>query len=183
MKLIVGLGNIGKNYQKNRHNIGFMVLDSFAAKQEIAFKNDAKNLADVVKLSDAWLIKPTTMMNSSGQAVRKMADYYNIDPKDILVIYDELALPFGTIRARLEGSSAGHNGIKSIISHLGSDEFKRIRIGIHNDKADKQPTTKFVLSNFSRKEAKELDKILDQTDQLIIDFIKTGKLAEDTFKI
>ncbi|MEX0934202.1 MAG: aminoacyl-tRNA hydrolase [Candidatus Saccharimonadales bacterium] len=183
MKLIVGLGNIGKNYQRNRHNIGFMVLDSFAARQEVTFKNDAKNLADVVKLSDTWLIKPTTMMNSSGQAVRQMADYYNIDPKAILVIYDELALPLGTIRTRLDGSSAGHNGVKSIISHLGTDEFKRIRIGIGNDKSDKKPATKFVLSNFSRKEARKLDEILDQANQPIIDFIKTGELAEDTFKI
>ncbi len=183
MKLVIGLGNIGKNYQKNRHNIGFMALDSFAKSQDVDFKTDTKMQAEICKVGGILIAKPTTMMNSSGQAVRAITDYYKIESEDVLIVYDEIDLPFETIRVRGEGGSGGHNGIKSIIAHLNTDQFKRIRIGIRNEKTDKKSASKFVLSNFSRKEAKQIDKILAKTDELIAAFIKFDELPEETYKI
>lgn len=189
MKLIVGLGNPGPKYESNRHNVGFMALDyylkHFPGVDPGIFKEDKRSKSLVVTLGrdddKVILLKPQTYMNKSGQAVRACADYFGIAPKNTLVIYDELALPFGTIRARQGGESAGHNGIKSVISHYGED-FARLRVGIANQYTDKQDQDKFVLSNFREAESDQLPKIFDKTNDCIDSFIN-GKLSADTFKL
>lgn len=188
MKLIVGLGNPGDKYFRTRHNAGFMALDhylnNYPGLDSGAFKDDKrfKSLVAVLGTGEGKvaLLKPQTFMNDSGRSVRAAMDYYNLEPSDILVIYDELALPFGTIRARQGGESAGHNGIKSIINHCGSD-FTRLRIGIANEFTDKHPADKFVLSDFSRNEQAKLPEIMDIAGECIEKFIKGG-LAPETYK-
>ena len=160
MKLITGLGNPGKKYKKTRHNAGFQAVD-FLVGKDVKWSDNKKSNAKIYKVENTIFAKPQTFMNDSGKAVRALMDYYKIDAKDVVVIYDELNLPLGEIRVRENGSSAGHNGIKSIISHLGTDKFVRIRIGISNEKKEKIPAEKFVLKKFPRKESKELQKLKD----------------------
>ncbi len=133
MKLIVGLGNPGKEYGKTRHNMGFMALDAFALKMQVDIdKEDFHGIYGRLRLDkdDYLLLKPLTYMNLSGQSVRAICDYFKIACSDIIVIYDEMALPPGKIRLREKGSSGGHKGMQSIIDYMGSSEIKRIRIGI-----------------------------------------------------
>lgn len=175
MKIILAQGNPGPDYTKTRHNVGFMALNFFAHQKSVQFQPKSKFHADIAELSQAGekvlLVKPTTFYNETGVAARAIADFYKIDTTDILVIHDELALPFGTIRTREKGSDAGNNGIKSLNAHLGPD-FGRIRVGIWNDIADKAGSFDFVLSKFSDDEAKKLDTdILPKISQLIDDFI------------
>lgn len=135
MKLIVGLGNPGKQYEGTRHNMGFMVLDEFAEMLSVdidkeGFKGQYALVKDPRFPEPFLLLKPTTFMNLSGEAVRSIVDFYKIDIDDIVVVYDDMAIPEGKIRLRPFGSSGSHNGMKNIIAHLGSERFKRIRIGI-----------------------------------------------------
>ncbi|MER2295074.1 MAG: aminoacyl-tRNA hydrolase [Desemzia incerta] len=152
MKMIVGLGNPGKKYQDTKHNIGFITLDELAYQHKFTF-NKSKFEADVaegwVGREKALFIKPQTFMNESGRAVRPLMDYYNIDTKDLLVIYDDLDLPVGKVRLRQKGSAGGHNGIKSIIQHIGTQDFNRIRIGIDRP-YPKQTVVQHVLSGFPK---------------------------------
>ena len=143
MKLIVGLGNPGKKYAKNRHNVGFRVVDA---------------LEKEISSPDIILLKPDTFMNNSGKAVLKLANKYRLSPTQIWVIHDEIDLPFGKIRVSKDSSSAGHKGIKSIIDELGTKEFNRLRIGIKPQY--NIDTTDFVLKNFTEKEEKELKEII-----------------------
>lgn len=163
MKLIIGLGNPGKKYEKTRHNAGFMAVDflvktwnlnAFAIKDK--FK--AKISDNIIQGEKVILAKAQNYMNNSGDAVNLLKSFYKIENANIIVIYDELDLRFGKIRVREDGSSAGHKGIESIMLAIGSDKFKRIRIGIRNDKADKMPADKFVLSRFSIGERWKLKK-------------------------
>lgn len=159
MFLIIGLGNPGKKYEKTRHNAGFQAVDFLAGKQE--WLTDKKSNSKIIKERKYILAKPQTYMNESGQAVRALADYYKIKSNQIVIIYDEINLLFGDLRVRNKGSAAGHNGIKSIIQHLNTDGFWRIRIGTKNKLIEKISMEKFVLENFSKTELKELkDKIL-----------------------
>ena len=130
MKLIAGLGNIGEKYLFTRHNAGFMVVDKIAFDNGIEFREEKKLKCFIAKMGDNLLIKPTTFMNLSGEAVRAVMDYYKIDIKDLLIIYDDISLDLGTIRFRSNGSDGGHNGIKSIIKHTGTKEFDRLKIGM-----------------------------------------------------
>lgn len=136
MKLIVGLGNPGKEYEKTRHNAGFRVMDAIADALQVEC-NQKKFKALVcltrVKQEQVLLMKPQTYMNSSGEALGEAMRFYHIDPKDILVIYDDMDLPVGKIRLREKGSAGGQNGVKSIIAHIGTQEFNRIRVGIGKD--------------------------------------------------
>ena len=158
MKLIVGLGNPGKKYQDTRHNIGFMCLDNYAKQNKVKFKKETKFKGESLKLGNLVLLKPHTFMNLSGQSVRAIMDYYNIDIDDVLIIFVDLALPAGKIRLREKGSSGGHNGIKSIISHVGTDVFRRLRIGIDSNPLIE--TKDFVLSKFSKEEKKLIDETI-----------------------
>ena len=171
MKLIVGLGNIGKEYENTRHNMGFMLVDRYLQYKNITDKFKEKFNAMYVETTinneKVIFIKPTTYMNNSGMAVRAFLDFYKLDVQDILVISDDLDLDLGKFRLRRNGSSGGHNGLKSIISHLNSDDFKRLRIGISNDKDD---VINYVLSKFSKKELNEIDTMYDTLVKVLDDY-------------
>ncbi|BBW98101.1 aminoacyl-tRNA hydrolase [Geobacillus sp. FSL W8-0032] len=154
MKLFVGLGNPGKEYEQTRHNIGFFVIDELAKRWGVSLtvaKFRGLFGTAVVNGKKVALCKPLTYMNLSGECVRPLMDYYGIALDDIIVIYDDLDLPPGKIRLRLKGSSGGHNGVKSLIRHLGTEQFKRIRIGIGRP-TNGQPVADYVLSRFTDEE-------------------------------
>lgn len=154
MKLFVGLGNPGKEYEKTRHNVGFAIIDQLSENLNIPL-NQAKFKGlygtGLVKGEKVFLLKPLTYMNSSGESVRALMDYFHINLEDIVIIYDDLDLPVGKIRLRLKGSAGGHNGVKSVIAHLKSQEFKRIRVGI-NHPTNGQPIVDYVLTPFTKEE-------------------------------
>lgn len=156
--VVFGLGNIGPRYRFTRHNIGFMVLDQIAKEFGVEFKEDKKTLARVAKVHDGqntiMLVKPSTFMNLSGDSVRNVLHFYRMDVKKIIVVYDDVALPFKSMRVREKGSSGGHNGLKSIETTLGTQEYIRLRMGVggssFGDLAD------YVLASFSDIEQVEL---------------------------
>lgn len=165
MKCFVGLGNPGRAYTHTRHNIGFMAIDRFAEKLGgVRFQSKCKSeLAEVrVGSEKVYLLKPLTYMNLSGEAIRAFMDYYKVDIQDIVILYDDRDTDFGKIRLRYKGSAGGHNGIKSVIAHAGTQEFKRIRMGISRPKPGVD-IADYVLSNFSKAEMEELPSILDRT--------------------
>ncbi len=168
MKLIVGLGNPGEEYAITRHNIGFMILDTYLGKVKWKTKNSALYYETTINNEKYLFLKPLTFMNLSGEAVRKYVDYYNIPLEDILIIHDDLDLPVGSIRLKQDSSAGGHNGIKSIIAHLGTQNFKRLKVGISNNK--ELDTKDYVLGKFSKKEIDILNNILSQTHNIIEDF-------------
>lgn len=174
--VILGLGNIGKEYENTHHNIGFMVLDQVAKVNNITFKLEKKFNAFIGEYiyngEKHILVKPTTYMNNSGIAIRQVLDYYKIDINDLLVIYDDLDLPLATVRIRKNGSAGGHNGVKSIISHLGTQNFNRVRIGIKKEK--EVDTIDYVLSKFSKAEYEKVAKTLEFMPRLIDDYLKNG---------
>jgi PTH1 family peptidyl-tRNA hydrolase len=130
-KLIVGLGNPGANYLLTRHNVGFLVLDAWADEEEVDFKDERAQFSQAVQpASGERLVKPTTYMNESGKAVAAWLDWLKLAPADLLVVVDDVALPLGQIRLRPDGSSGGHNGLKSLETHLGTDRFARLRCGV-----------------------------------------------------
>ena len=172
MKCIVGLGNPGKEYEKTRHNVGFMVVNALI--HELGLKVTSKYKGELAQTSSngepVILFKPQTYMNASGEAVRLICDFYKIQPKDILVIYDDLDLPVGKIRLREKGSAGGHNGMKSIIQHLGTQEFPRCRIGI--DKNPLYATADYVLGRFLKQEEENITQAILKAKQAAIDFPK-----------
>lgn len=172
MKLIAGLGNIGEKYYFTRHNAGFMVLDKWALDNNVSFKEDKKLKCFITKLGENILIKPTTFMNLSGEAVRAVMDYYKIDVKDILIVYDDIALDLGRIRFRANGSDGGHNGIKSIIKHVGTKEFDRLKIGIGSQ--PNIPSENYVLQNFPKDKLPELKEVIKRADEAIEFYLDNG---------
>ena len=160
--LIVGLGNIGDEYRDTRHNIGFKILDAFAEASNISFTTDRYgDIARVrVKNKQLVLLKPSTYMNLSGNAVRYWKEKENIEVNHILVLVDDIALPFGAIRIKGRGSDAGHNGLKSIAQLLGSDAYPRLRFGIGND-FPRGCQVDYVLGNFSLDERQKLPTRID----------------------
>lgn len=182
--LIIGLGNTGKEYAGTRHNIGFEAVDYFAAKNEFPdwiVKKDLKChvTSHMLGANRVILCKPTTFMNLSGEAVQAIQRFYRVYNPETVAIYDELAIKFGQIRARVGGESAGHNGVKSLIQHLGED-FGRLRIGIGSQAAKKAEADKFVLSKFSKAEQGHLSEILRETNAMLTEFIFGGALPHDT---
>ena len=176
MKLIVGLGNIGQKYTFTRHNVGFMLADSIALNENLTFKENSRlkcfmtNLRDGI--NDFLIIKPTTFMNLSGEAVRAVMDYYKIAIEDILIVFDDISLDLGKIRFRPNGSDGGHNGIKSIIQHLGTQDFARLKIGIGPQ--PNLPSEVFVLQNFSKEELEILKEVLGIAKAGIACYYKEG---------
>lgn len=170
MRLIVGLGNPGKQYQNSKHNVGFMALDSYAEAKKIKYKKSIKFTSELIKLDGAILLKPKTFMNRSGIAVRKVCEYYKIDPSEVLVIHDDLNLPFLKLRLRPSGGAGGHNGIKSIMTWLDTEEFKRLRVGIGRDTNKEMKDD--VLSDFSKSDLKQLTEIQSTIASIIDDFIR-----------
>lgn len=174
MKLIIGLGNYEEKYLFTRHNAGFMAVDFFVNANNESFKLDKKLKSYIAKFKfggeDIVLIKPTTYMNLSGEALIAVMNFYKIDSKDILVIYDDIALDLGRVRFRNSGSDGGHNGIKSIIKHLGSSEFDRLKIGIGPQ--PNIPSEAYVLQNFTNDELVKLKEVLKIP--MIEHYIKEG---------
>lgn len=161
MKLIVGLGNPGKEYEKTRHNAGFMVMDLIAQDLHVDInQNKCKGLyaKTNVRGQQVILLKPQTYMNLSGESVREVMDYFKIEKQDLLVIYDDLDLPTGKIRLRQKGSAGGQNGMKNIMQHLGNQEFNRIRVGIGKD--ERIPTVDYVLGKVRKEELQEFEEAL-----------------------
>lgn len=183
MKLIVGLGNPDRKHQKNRHNLGFMVLKKIAQKRRIVFRLEPTYQSHIADMGDlehrVKLVEPQTYMNESGRAVIKIKNFYKIDSEDIWVIYDDVDLEFGKVRLCLGGSSAGHKGVQSIVENIG-DQFWRVRIGISKD--DKIPTDKWVLQDFTKEESKKLPQIIDSVANLLLKSLSRG-LKEETIKI
>lgn len=172
--LVVGLGNPGLSYEATRHNIGFAVLDAFI---DASWKESRQGNALVANVSingvDVHLLKPQTFMNLSGEAVRAYADYRHILPEEILVIHDEADIPFGEIRQKFGGGSAGHNGIKSLVQHLGSDAFWRIRFGIGKSDNPQMPLDAFVLAPWTNAEKQQLPLLIEQAIHLLHERIVT----------
>jgi PTH1 family peptidyl-tRNA hydrolase len=155
-KLIVGLGNPGPQYLFTRHNAGFLVLDSWAGEEEIAFREDRARFSLAAELpSGERLVKPTTYMNESGRAVAAWLSWLKLEPSDLLVVVDDVALPLGQIRLRPDGSSGGHNGLKSIETHLGTGAYARLRCGV-DAVPPGWPMERWVLSRFRPEEEETL---------------------------
>ena len=173
MKAIVGLGNPGAEYRHTRHNVGFEVVDVLARRWGVRLKS-WKSVAEVAVVGgrDALLVEPKTFMNASGQAVRAVADYYRIEPADLLVIVDEVHLPLGRLRLRRSGSAGGHNGLKSVLEHVGA-EFPRLRIGV--DRGDRRwDLADRVLSQFPAAEREIVDAAIDRAADAAETFLSEG---------
>ena len=168
MRLVVGLGNPGRKYKKTKHNVGFMCLDAYAKEKNISFKKENKFRGESLKIDNLILLKPHTFMNLSGESIRLVMDYYNIDVEDVFIIYDDIALPTGKIRLRQKGSPGGHNGVKSIVQHLGTKEFQRLRIGIDTNPLIEQKD--YVLGKFSKEDQKQINEAIHTTISIIDDF-------------
>ncbi|MFO0920274.1 MAG: aminoacyl-tRNA hydrolase [Candidatus Saccharimonadales bacterium] len=182
--LVVGLGNIGKEYDLTRHNIGFMCADKLVKSLDLPdfiLKKDLKCHISIGTTGEKRIIviKPTTLMNLSGQSVLAVMNFYKIPTKDIIIIHDELDIDFGQIRTRLGGGSAGHNGIKSIIQAVGQD-FKRIRIGIKNNYLEKIDSADFVLQKFSKDEQEKLSDLQKEVTALVTEVIYGDSIIRDT---
>lgn len=168
MKLIVGLGNPGSEYENTRHNIGFMVLNSLL--QQESWKAKFESL--YIKIDDVIYLKPCTYMNNSGFAVKKVVDFYKIKPEDILIIQDDLDLPFTKFKLKKNSSSGGHNGIKSIIELLNTNSFCRLKIGIAHDRTI--DTKNYVLAKFNFQNILEINNKMPLYHEIINYFIKNG---------
>ncbi len=159
ISLIIGLGNPGRQYEETRHNVGFMLLDRIAMADGVVFKSDPKFQAHIAKLGDGTiLMKPQTFMNLSGRSVRQLLAFYKWEMDRILVVYDDVALPLGHLRFREKGSAGGHNGIKSIIEHVGGDGFARLKLGIGASRPGEM--TGHVLGKFAPDEREDLENML-----------------------
>ena len=179
MKLIVGLGNPGTGYKNTRHNIGFLAADSIAGRNRLFFKESSFNaqICTGTAFGESIIIaKPRTYMNLSGEAVSGITEHYNLTPKDIIVIHDDMDIEFGRIKIKTQGGSAGHRGIESIIYNLQSDEFTRIRAGIGKPTVDTPPVD-FVLQDFTETENKLLTNVLNNINDCIDTIIKSGTQA------
>lgn len=174
MKLIVGLGNFEEKYLFTRHNAGFIMVDFFVRANSQLFKQEKKLKSMIAKFrlnnDDIVVIKPLTYMNLSGEALSAVMHFYKIDVRDVLIIYDDISIDLGRVRFRQDGSDGGHNGIKSIIKHLGTHQFDRLKIGIGPQ--PNIPSEAYVLQNFSQDELSQLKEILQKP--MIEDYLKEG---------
>ena len=170
LKLLVGLGNPGAEYNKTRHNVGFMVLEEIARQNNCSFHESKKLYGKTCEIrsgnSKTRLLMPNTYMNESGKSVRSAKDWFNFETHQLIVLVDDIDLPLGKIRVRSKGSSGGHNGLRSIINHLGTNEFKRLKIGIGSpseiQKERKSKTVSHVLGRFSKEELVKLNFIIQE---------------------
>jgi PTH1 family peptidyl-tRNA hydrolase len=165
LRLVVGLGNPGSEYERTRHNVGFRLVDRLVGEAD-PFWKDFKGLGVAAKWGDVWVAKPMTFMNESGQFVRAFAGYHNIPVSEMLVVYDELALPLGKVRLRKKGSSGGQKGMKSIIAHMGTEEVPRLRLGV-GPQPERMDSADFVLSRFKPSEEKDLEEGLSRAAEAV----------------
>ncbi|MBN8559109.1 MULTISPECIES: aminoacyl-tRNA hydrolase [Leptolyngbya] len=177
-QLIVGLGNPGSKYENTRHNVGFLAIDRLAKLWQIGLSEHKKfqgwfgeGMSPVGKIR---LLKPTTYMNNSGQAIRAVVDWYKIPPEAVMVIYDDMDLPVGRLRLRLSGSAGGQNGMKSAIAHLGTQKFPRLRIGIGSAKSNEKDAVSHVLGTFAPNEKGAIDEVLNLTVSAVELSLKQG---------
>ena len=184
--LLVGLGNVGAEYNGTRHNIGFACLDSFVrtndSMEDWINKKDLKCHVSSGRLGDSkvYAIKPTTFMNLSGQAVQAVGLFYKIPAENIVVVHDELDIDFGQIRLRVGGSAAGHNGIKSISQLLGTEDYGRVRIGIGPKHPARIASEKFVLQAFSEAEGEQLPNLTREANAILSEYVYSGQLSSET---
>lgn len=174
--LIVGLGNPGREYQASRHNVGFMVLDRLAERLDVSFRQVKMNaLMTALRWQEERLIliKPQTYMNLSGQAVSSFVRFYKLPLENLLVVYDDVDLPFETLRLKPDGGDAGQRGVRSIIQQLGTKSFPRLRIGIDRPPG-RMEVSDYVLQKFSSTEREILPMILDQASEAVLHFVKHG---------
>lgn len=187
MKLVVGLGNPGKRYEKTRHNVGFMavgqLLKDLASFEDSDWRENDKVKAKVAKVGETILVKPQTMMNASGFAVSKLANFYKIEPTDLWVIHDDLDLPLGKIKIRKSGGTAGHHGLESITRQLGTEDFIRFRLGIGKPQGydewekinvKRKKIEDYVLSKFSPQEKSEARRMIKKTSEVAQFALKDG---------
>ncbi len=184
MKLIVGLGNPGKEYSTNRHNIGFLCLNHIARKQHISLdrkQGKARIGLGAIAGQEVVLAKPQTYMNLSGQSVSSLMQKYHVTLEDVIVIHDDLDLPLGKIRIRKDSSAGGHNGIKSIIACLGTQDFIRLRVGISRPPREgeerEQTIVEYVLGDFSREDQPVIDDVISRVGQAVECLITDGLSA------
>ncbi|NCC78079.1 MAG: aminoacyl-tRNA hydrolase [Clostridia bacterium] len=174
MYLIAGLGNPGKDYEHTRHNAGFMVLDRLAEKLGIQFdrnKFKGKVAEGRIGSEKVVLLKPQTFMNLSGESIREAADFYKLLPEEVLLVFDDVSLEVGKIRIRKKGSAGGHNGIKSTILHLATENFPRVKVGVG---APRQDMVKHVLGKFTEEEVQRMDQSLSASRDAVIAILENG---------
>lgn len=183
MKLVVGLGNPGAKYEKSRHNLGFMVIDSYASMLGLEWSYSRDWICFWAKNIDVLLIKPSTFMNKSGAAVKAVCDYYKIDMGDILVICDDVDLPFAKIRLAFDGLSAGHKGVDSVVQYMGGFDFAKLKVGIgrpsyptpnSGSKVKVPNVADYVLEDFSKEERKKLDEVIIKCREAVNSYIADG---------
>lgn len=180
MKMIVGLGNIGTRYDETRHNTGFMVVDQLARDYHLGafthLKQEAVAVSGVINGEKVMLVKPTTFMNDSGRAVGPLVDYYDIDLDDLVIVNDDLDMPVGKVRLKTHGASGGHNGLKSIISVLGTKNLNRVKVGI--DHPQHGTVVSHVLGKFSKEERPKFDQAVEQAEHALEDWINGEDFAK-----
>jgi PTH1 family peptidyl-tRNA hydrolase len=172
IRLFVGLGNPEDKYKNTRHNFGFEVLDAIAKDKNIAYKkwNDVAGISvyDGGLAKKVFLLKPMTYMNNSGDPISAFMKYHKISPQEIFVFYDDLSIPIGKFKIKLNGSSAGHNGLKSIIAKIDTQEFARMKLGI-SPRPENIPAVNFVLSKFSKEDKDKIDCVIDKAVEIFDD--------------
>ena len=174
--LIVGLGNPGQKYEHTRHNMGFLTVDLLAEQLNVKLnKVKFKSAYNIVRFGGqkCLVMKPQTYMNSSGESIRAAADYYKVDPEDILIVYDDISLAPGQLRIRAKGSAGGHNGIKSIIAHLGTQEFPRVKVGV-GEKPSRMDLADYVLGHFSKEEQATMDDAVKEAADAVCEIVNVG---------
>lgn len=180
-KLVVGLGNPGSKYHETRHNVGFMAIDLMAKELGLTFSEEKTFKAEVASTflngEKVYFVKPTTFMNLSGLAVRALLAYYNIPMEDFIVIYDDLDMEVGKLRFRQKGSAGGHNGIKSIIKHIGTQDFKRVKIGIGRPK-EGMTVVHHVLGKFDKDDYITILNTLDKVDNAVNYYLQSGNFEQ-----
>ena len=180
MYIIAGLGNPGREYEGTRHNVGFMTLDALADKYNIDVREKAfKGLIGkgMIEGNKVILVKPQTYMNLSGECIRQVMDYYKVDPSEFIVIYDDISLVPGGIRIRKKGSAGGHNGIKNIIAHLGTQEFPRIKVGV-GDKPPRMDLADYVLSRFSKEDREKMEQAFKDAAEAVHNAVVLEEVAK-----
>lgn len=175
MKIIVGLGNPGKEYEKTKHNLGFLFLEYLENKYNFKITKkafDSLILETKFKDNKVVFVKPQTYMNLSGNAVQKVKSFYKVDSKDIIVIFDDIDIPFETIKYKTTGSGGTHNGMKNIVQCLGTKDFSRIKIGLGGLKHDNQDLKDFVLQNFNKEQLEKLQNVFEKAEERLDEFLK-----------
>ncbi|HEX4431757.1 MAG TPA: aminoacyl-tRNA hydrolase [Frankiaceae bacterium] len=179
-RIVVGLGNPGPEYAGNRHNLGFHVVDLLAEQQGARFKKGARGFADVVetRIGDERVVlaKPRSYMNESGGRVKAVLGFYKVDPEQLIVVHDELDIPFLQVRLKIGGGAGGHNGIRSVDAALGTKDYARVRVGIGRPPGRMEPAD-FVLRDFSAGERKELPLVIERGADAVVTLLQQGLAA------